>query len=119
MKKLWASRMVHTVLLFLLLSGVLYVRAQDSDWVRSIRYLAFDTYNQVWPRTPTDQVVIVVIDEKSLQDDHLGQWPWPRTDVAKLVDNLKAMDAKAIIFDMVFAEKDRTSPNSVLKNISS
>jgi adenylate cyclase len=117
MKGLWTSRIFHTVLLLALLGGLLFVRAKDDDWVKSLRYLAFDTYNQIWPRPPTDEVVIVDIDEKSLKDEHLGQWPWPRTDVARLVDNLKDMGAKAIVFDMVFAEEDRTSPKTLVKKL--
>jgi adenylate cyclase len=117
MAGLWTNRLFHAVLLLSLLAGLLFLRTKDDDWVKSLRYLAFDAYNQMYPRTPTDDVVIVDIDEKSLKDEHLGQWPWPRTDVAKLVDNLKAMGAKAIVFDMVFAEEDRTSPQVLLKKL--
>ncbi|MDH3393976.1 MAG: adenylate/guanylate cyclase domain-containing protein, partial [Desulfobulbaceae bacterium] len=56
----------------------------------------------------TQSVVIVDINEKSLKE--LGQWPWPRDTVAKLVSNLQAGGAKVVGFDIVFAEPDRTSP---------
>ncbi|MDH3360549.1 MAG: CHASE2 domain-containing protein, partial [Desulfobulbaceae bacterium] len=56
----------------------------------------------------TQSVVIIDINEKSLKE--LGQWPWPRNDVAKLVSNLQAGGAKVVGFDIVFAEPDRTSP---------
>lgn len=63
----------------------------------------------------TDSVVIVDIDEKSL--GKLGQWPWPRDIVAKLVDNLQANHAKVIGFDIVFAEPDRTSPKRFVDHL--
>ena len=59
------------------------------------------------------ETIIVTIDEKSLSE--LGRWPWPRTVMAKLVDQLKAYGAKAVGFDIIFAEPDE---NSSLKAIS-
>jgi adenylate cyclase len=117
MKKFLTNRWLHTIILLVLLVGALFVRIQDYDWTKSLRYLAFDAYNQMHPRPQTDNVVIVDLDEASLRDDRLGQWPWPRTTVATLVDNLKEMGASAIVFDMVFAEEDRTSPAVLLKRL--
>jgi adenylate cyclase len=116
-KYILVNRALHMVLLLLFLAGALYMRGQDYNWVKSLRYLAFDSYNQFYPRESSNQVVIADIDETSLRDDKLGQWPWPRTDVARLVSSLKALGAKAIVFDIVFAEEDRTSPSVLLKKI--
>ncbi|SCZ56125.1 CHASE2 domain-containing protein [Thiohalomonas denitrificans] len=58
------------------------------------------------------QVVIVDIDEKSLQA--LGQWPWPRDTVATMLANIGAGRPSAIGLDIVFAEPDRSSPDRVL-----
>lgn len=60
------------------------------------------------PIAPTGEVVIVDIDEKSLAA--LGQWPWERRLVAALLQRLADDGAGMIGFDMVFAEKDKTSP---------
>jgi adenylate cyclase len=59
------------------------------------------------------ETVIVAIDEKSLSE--LGRWPWPRTTLARLVDALKGYGAKAVGFDIVFAEPDA---NSSLKTVT-
>ena len=56
---------------------------------------------------------IVDIDEESLKQ--VGQWPWPRTVLAELVDKLAANGAAAIGFDMVFPEPDRMSPANALR----
>jgi len=53
------------------------------------------------------ETIIVTIDEKSLSE--LGRWPWPRTVMAKLVDQLKAYGAKAVGFDIIFSEPDENS----------
>ena len=53
---------------------------------------------------PGPETVIAAIDEKSVAE--LGRWPWPRTLIARLIDRLKADGAKAIGFDIIFAEPD-------------
>ena len=63
-----------------------------------------------------DSVVVVDIDEKSLRT--LGQWPWPRDVVAKLVESIGDAGAKVIGFDIVFPETDRSSPHRVLSYIN-
>jgi len=64
---------------------------------------------------PVAPVVIVDIDEASIAA--LGQWPWPRTVVAELVNRLQEAGAKSIAFDIVFAEADRTSPSRLLEEL--
>ncbi len=64
---------------------------------------------------PVQPIVIVDIDEKSLRA--IGQWPWPRNTVAKMIRNLGAGGAKVIGLDIVFAETDRTSPKNFVDEL--
>ena len=59
-------------------------------------------------RPVSGQVVIVAIDEKSLQQE--DRWPWPRTRLARLVDRLSEAGAAVIGFDILFPEKDAYVP---------
>jgi adenylate cyclase len=78
--------------------------------------LVFDEYQRLNPRTPGDTpIVIVDIDEDALAE--IGQWPWPRSRLAVLVDRLGEMGAAAIAFDIVFSEKDRTSLSRTLLDL--
>jgi len=52
--------------------------------------------------------VVVAIDELALS--RIGQWPWPRTRVASLVDAIARLEPAAIGFDIFFPEPDRFSP---------
>lgn len=55
------------------------------------------------PAEPSPDVVIVAIDEPSFAD--VGdQWPWPRALHGRLVRALRVAGARAIGFDVVFAE---------------
>jgi adenylate cyclase len=56
---------------------------------------------------PSPDVVIAVIDEKSL--DREGRWPWPRSKVARLIDVLSAEGAKVISMDITFSEPDENT----------
>ena len=60
------------------------------------------------PRTVDSRVVILDIDEKSLQE--VARWPWPRDVMARLMDKLFDKYQLAIVgFDVVFAEADYSS----------
>lgn len=75
-----------------------------------LRLATFDGWQRLFPRhRASAPVVIVAIDEESLAAH--GQWPWPRTLIAALVDRISAQRAAAIGIDVVFAEPDRLSPD--------
>ncbi len=112
------SRFAHMFILLLMLAALLFVRTQDYGWMRSLRYIAFDGYNRLYPRPESNQVAIVDIDEESLARPDPGQWPWPRDTVASMVQNLNDMGARAIVFDVTFPEPDRTSPQRLMDKLS-
>ncbi|MBV9828417.1 MAG: adenylate/guanylate cyclase domain-containing protein [Alphaproteobacteria bacterium] len=99
-------------LVFLLLAILAHVAIPSI--FEHLSYFAFDLYELAAPRPPQDDppVVIVDIDEKSLKD--LGQWPWPRTVLAKLLSKLGDAGAMVVTFDVLFSEPDRTSPEALL-----
>lgn len=75
-----------------------------------VQYRIFDAYQRVFPRQPQRRpVVIVDIDEASLAK--LGQWPWPRTRLARLIDATSQLGALAVGLDMIMPEPDRLSPS--------
>ena len=55
--------------------------------------------------------VIVEVDEKSLAA--YGQWPWPRYQVARLLEAIGHAGASAVGIDALFVEPDRTSPAAI------
>jgi adenylate cyclase len=91
------------------LSAVTLLRAADPWEVSELRERTFDIYQHLKPRPYGDYPVRVVdIDEASLAA--LGQWPWPRTRLAALVQRLHELGAAVVAFDVIFSEPDRTSP---------
>ena len=55
------------------------------------------------------------IDEKSLRE--IGQWPWPRTVLADLFEKSKSSGMLVLGLDVLFAEKDRTSPDLISQDL--
>lgn len=97
--------MLALVLLLLLVA----VRVVDPPPLETLRLKTFDLYQIVLTPKPTQQQVIIVdIDEKSL--DELGQWPWPRSLLAKIIDKVGQAGAVAVGLDILFPEHDRMSP---------
>src|SRR4051794_15896781 len=56
-------------------------------------------------RQPANRVVIVDVDERSLAA--VGQWPWRRDVMGRLISSLRAAGPSAIAIDVIFAESDR------------
>ncbi len=86
-------------------------------FVRTLEAIAYDARLQLtMPDTVDDRVVIVDIDEKSLEIE--GHWPWHRDQLAILLDRLFDQYHVAILgFDVVFAERDETSGLKVLRQL--
>ncbi len=100
-----------------LLVLILAVRISDPFPVELARLKVFDLYQTLKPRKlAVRPVAIVDIDEESLRG--VGQWPWPRVVIAKLVDRLTAARAVVIGFDMAFPEPDRMSPWRIAESVS-
>jgi EAL domain-containing protein (putative c-di-GMP-specific phosphodiesterase class I)/CHASE2 domain-containing sensor protein len=75
------------------------------DMLRSARNLARS-------HDASGQVVIIALDDKSLTG--VQKWPWPRRYHAKLVDNLTAMGARRIFFDIEFSSNSNAKDDAIL-----
>jgi adenylate cyclase len=81
-----------------------------------LRLYVFDEYLRFKPREYKPAPVrIVDIDDDSLQ--RLGQWPWPRTVLARLADRLDELGAAAMVFDILFLDPDRTNPSRLSESL--
>jgi adenylate cyclase len=93
----------------LIVALALTARGLTPDFFERAQLLVFDSLQRAKPwEIITPQVRVVDIDDASLK--RVGQWPWSRSILAKLVVALQDMQARSIAFDVVFAEPDRTSP---------
>ncbi len=108
-------RFLYALIVGAVIVASLALRVWDPSPVARMRALVFDAYQRVSPLQfdPEQPVRIVDIGEDSLQK--LGQWPWPRTLLAQLVEKLVGDGAAVIAFDMIFPEPDRLSPATAIQ----
>ena len=98
-----------TALLTLVL--VVGIRVADPTFVESVRLRYFDTL--ITAKAPTENNIYTVnIDEASL--DKYGQWPLPRAEYAKIIQDLYDRGAGLVVLNVLMAESDRTGGDAVL-----
>lgn len=100
------------ILLLLHVNGVFHL-----GFINRLENFSYDVrLNLLMPGTLDERIVIVDIDEKSLQEQ--GRWPWGRNRLAQLVDKLfDDYGIDVLGFDVVFAEKDESSGLKSLEDI--
>lgn len=96
------------------LAAALALWVTDPIVLSQLRVAQFDQFQRWQPRQAGPDVVRVVdVDEASLAA--YGQWPWPRTRLMALVQRLQEAGVRAIAFDVLLAEPDRTAPQAMAK----
>jgi len=90
------------------LNGVFLGRGFELPAVGRVEEAAQDQLLTRWrgPRKPSGRVVIVAVDERSVEAE--GRWPWSRAKMAALVDRLAEGGVASAGFDVVFGEEDET-----------
>ena len=102
--------LIFLIILILLIS----LKVINPSFIKSVSYLSFDFYQKVFVEEKDSEVIIIDIDENSL--GKFGQFPWSRSVFAKILDQLNTSNPKAIGFDIFFTEKDKQSPEEIIKS---
>ncbi|MEQ8348098.1 MAG: adenylate/guanylate cyclase domain-containing protein [Sneathiellaceae bacterium] len=99
----------------LILVAFLGLRVAFPGPFASLRDIAIDSFQVQAPRADAPVPVTVVdIDDGSLE--RIGQWPWSRDILARLVARLHGLGAAAVALDIVLSEPDRSSPSRLLES---
>jgi adenylate cyclase len=90
----------------------------EVPFITQLDNIIYDARLQVtMPRGVDERIVILDIDEKSLQE--VARWPWPRDVMADVIEKLFDKYGVAIVaFDVVFAEADHSSGIRVLDELA-
>lgn len=105
---LFGSAAAAVALLLGLSSFVRTAELKLFDW-RLRQTASGETHGPAQTPSREPGIVLVQIDDDSLKrmEPLVGRWPWPRLVHATLIDYLAAGGAKAILYDVLFAEADR------------
>lgn len=102
------SRQLIEKLVFglLLLVALRALIASDLLWRGNA--VIYDALVKRWSAPMPDDVVIVAVDDASLESQ--GRWPWPRRTHAELINALTDAGVQGIGLNILFAETDRSDP---------
>lgn len=81
------------------IAALVGLRAWDPAPVETLRLKTFDYFISTLPTIGDENILLVDIDDDSLQ--RLGQWPWPRQIFCKL------LGGQVVGFSVLFPEEDR------------
>lgn len=105
-RSLYRTLLYGSLLLTIFLSGIYFFHLKTLEII-NLKVTDIILTSAKAPEPKVD-IVTVAIDEASLKA--YGQWPWPRYRLAQLLDKIATGGAKSIGIDIIFAERDRTSP---------
>ncbi len=103
--KLWRHPVLREWLVIALLLSMFMLFSLRGEWFSRIEQTAYDQALSLWKRPAQPDIVIIGIDDDSMQQ--LGRWPWPRVIHAKLLEKLSQADVKAVALDIVLSESDK------------
>jgi PAS domain S-box-containing protein len=106
--KLWNHPVLREWLVIALLLSMFVLFSLRGDWFSRIEQTAYDQALSLWQRPAQNDIVIIGIDDDSV--DQLGRWPWPRVIHAKLLEKLTEAGVKAVALDIVLSEPDKQDP---------
>ncbi|MDR0182055.1 CHASE2 domain-containing protein [Lysobacter arvi] len=98
--------------LLTLVAGLLAAALAYGGALHRLDTALYDAHMADWTQEPDGRTLIVAIDERSIAE--LGQWPWPRSVHARLIDRLRESGARAVALDLLLAEPDRISRSNDL-----
>jgi len=61
---------------------------------------------------PPNDIVIVAVDDASLQE--IGNWPWPRSVMASVLDKITGANPRAVGLDVIYAESSDPADDKLL-----
>lgn len=117
MKQRWIRTIIGLLLTLLMLIPV--IQGDRPELLERFEYDLYDIRLKQFLSDDQDpRIVIVDVDEKSLATE--GRWPWSRTKLALMLDQLFDQYGAAIVgFDMVFSEADQSVDLGELKQFLS
>ena len=102
----------HWILAFVTLTLLMVWGFSDPYVKKLARLKSFDVVQQYDVPTISNDVVIVEIDERAIEQ--YGQWPWNRKTIADIIWQLREAGAGIIVLPVLFSEQDRLGGDNEL-----
>lgn len=102
----------HWILAFVTLTLLMVWGFSDPYVKKLARLKSFDVVQQYDTPTISDDIVVVEIDERAIEQ--YGQWPWNRKTIADVIWQLREAGAGIIVLPVLFSEPDRLGGDNEL-----
>ena len=125
-QQIWVWAVLTPIVLFWAFALVIVDRGDDgvleSDLLRRSVYPALSRVSGPYTdakfrargaRPVKEKIVIVEIDDRSIDELPLGRWPWHRDPIAVLAMSILDQGAKAVGLDIVFPNEDKIGKSNV------
>ncbi len=99
-KILFSNWLVSTFLTFIFIAGILF----EFYPLQFLEHKTFDLLSGMRRRSEASPIVIVAIDEKSIQD--IGPWPWRRSYIAEGISRLSAAKPRVMGIHLLFTDRE-------------
>jgi len=96
------KKWIISILVIIIFCGIRFV---DPWFLDMVRMKALDQHQRTQQEEISDKIVTVEIDNESIRER--GQWPWPRNELAKDIEELYRMGAAIVVVPILFADADR------------
>ena len=87
----------------------------DVDLLQPLEYRVYDGMSRLRHRKAGDQVIVLAIDDQSIQQ--LGGWPWPRSYIAEMVRLLSGSGAHTIGLSLLYPTRELNPGLQEIENI--
>ena len=105
------------LLSFIVICFLIIIYNFETNLKKRISFLNYDLYQNIFEEDfSTNKVVIVDIDEKSIEK--IGQFPWRRDVYSTILENLNTAEVSVIAFDIFFSEEDTQNPVKIFKEFN-
>lgn len=95
-----------------LVVALLTALATWGGWAWRLNETVYDAGLSTWSRAANDDILVVTIDEASLQA--IGRWPWRRAVHAEAIRRIAAAQPKAILLDLLLSEPEADAQQDAL-----
>jgi len=98
--------LVDVVIGFVLSLTIISFYLMKVNFFESLEYKFYDLRSKLRQNPkPSDDILIVSIDDNSISN--IGRWPWPRSIIAALIEEISAANPKVIGLNILFSEPEQ------------
>ena len=95
---------------------LVFFAAYDSSIIKNLEFSVYDFALESSAQPADNNIIIVDIDDASI--DLIGRWPWPRSEMADMIEILSKAQVRMIGVDIFYSEEQVDSGSNAAKKLA-